>query len=150
MSRHVMVITVQKPVKVSTECVCFVNVGSELGPLRVQQGGHMPHMIVRQAAAGAAKDAESLVSEIQSTVVSTEVWEETMAMQVTKVITRTGCYYVIVLTDESGPEEAEVFEELEAEIGKKLSQCVVTQKRHFRSHPEFQRSKYFDLIKVVG
>ncbi|MFE8916865.1 hypothetical protein [Streptomyces globisporus] len=95
---------------------------------------------------------EDVLEKISSgTVDNTRTWVETPALLVTECQGQPfGQYFMLVITNDAGPDEATELSRLSTEIGKSLSECVVEKLRIEKPHPFFPGSQYFDLVTVYG
>lgn len=78
-------------------------------------------------------------------------WDESMQCKVLLVeLESSERYYLLTISDQAGVDEEGLLDDLEAELGKPLADCVVSSERVNRALRKFRGSTSFDQIHLYA
>ncbi|MFE9287238.1 hypothetical protein [Streptomyces olivaceus] len=78
-------------------------------------------------------------------------WNESMQCRVLKVqLESSHTYYLLTISDQAGADEEELLDDLEAELGKPLADCVVESETINRPHSKFRGSASFRQVTLYA
>lgn len=147
--KHVRIITLKRDVRMSVSYVCSVN-GDALSVSSGPKG--RARMLQTIMSPEVQCDRTESLREIDGgEITGTRIWSVTEYLRVTEAQGEPfGRYFLILMTDQAGQDEANELLRLEGELGKPLKDCIIRRVRRNRPHKDFPDSQYFDLITIYG